>query len=153
MAEDQVGARFRVYNPVLNGAAIAVLVLFAAAALGGVLDPTDAVDKPDWWPGVVFVVVPLLLAARGLRVGVVVRDTDVVMRGWLRTRRLSREDVLAVKTRRYSGLWTRGGESRLFRMLAIKTSEHTVEVPAVAARDAKAERLAAALRRALAIAD
>lgn len=64
----------RVYNPVLNGASIAVLVLIAAAALGGVLDPTNAVDKPDWWPGVVFVVVSLLLAARGIRVGVVVWD-------------------------------------------------------------------------------
>jgi hypothetical protein len=141
----------RVHNPALDYSAIAVLVVFATAAVGGVLDPTSADDQPDWWPGVLFVVVPLLIAMRGLMTGIVVRDSDVLLRGWLRTTQLPRQDVLAVKTKRYSGLWTRGSESRFFRMLALKTANGTIEVPAVAARNAKAERMAMTLRRALAL--
>jgi hypothetical protein len=39
----------------------------------------------------------------------------------------------------YSGFWNLGSESRVLRMLAIKTVDGTTEVPAVAARQAKAE--------------
>jgi Bacterial PH domain len=151
MAGDDGPAPSRVHNSVLTYSAIAVLVVFATAAVGGVLDPTSRVDEPDLWPGLVFVVVPLLIAVRGLTTGVVIQESDVLLRGWLRTRRLPREQILAVKTMPYSGVWTRGSESRLFRMLAIKTRKGMVEVPAVAARNAKAERLASRLRSALAL--
>jgi hypothetical protein len=153
MAVDDEAATTRVHNPVLTFAAVGVLVVFAVAALGGVLDPTDAADNADWWPGVLFVVVPLVIALRGVVTGVVVRESDVVLRGWLRTRRLPREQILAVTTKKYSGLWTRGSESRFFRMLALKSTNGTVEIPAVAARNMKAERLALRLRRALALAE
>lgn len=143
----------RLHNPVLTYSAIAVLLVFAIAALGGIFDPTSGMDRPDWWPGLIFVVTPLLIAVRGLATGVVVRKSEVLLRGWRRTRRLPRDQVLAVKTMRYSGAWTRGSESRLFRMLAVKTKTGTIEVPAVAARNAKAERLASTLRRVLGFAD
>lgn len=136
-------------NRVLVYSAIVVLMLFALAALGGVLDPTEAVDEPQWWPGLWFVALPVALAVRGVFTGVVVADSDVVLRGWLRTRRVPRSQVLGVTTMKYSGVWNRGSESRVFRMLAIKTVDGTIEVPAVAARKAKAERLASALEKAL----
>lgn len=50
-----------------------------------------------------------------------------------------------------SGVWNRGSESRVYRMLAINTVDGTIEIPAVAARKAKAERLASALAKALSL--
>jgi hypothetical protein len=144
-------ASVRVFNPVVTFASIAVLLLFSTAALGGVLDPTSGADEPDWWPGVGFVVLPVVLAVRGVLIGVVVTDSEVLLRGWLRTRRLPRDRVLAVTTKKYSGLWNRGSQSRLFRLLAIKTPKGVVDVPAVAARLEKAERLASTLRGALSV--
>ena len=138
-------------NRVLVYWEIVVLLLFALAALGGVLDPTEGVDEPQWWPGLLFVVLPVVLAIRGVFTGVVVADSHVVLRGWLRTRRVPRSQVLGVTTMKYSGVWNRGSASRIFRMLAIKTVDRTIEVPAVAARKAKAERLASALEKALSL--
>ena len=139
------------YNPALLCSAIAVLLLFALAALGGVLDPTEGVDEPQWWPGLGFVVVPLALAVRGVFTGIIMTDSEVVLRGWLRTRRVPRNGVLGVRTVAYSGVWNRGGQSRVFRMLAVQTADGTVEIPTVAARKAKAKRLASALENALSV--
>lgn len=58
-------ARTRVYNPMLVCWAIVVLLLFASAALGGVLNPTESVDEPQWWPGLCFIALPVVLAVRG----------------------------------------------------------------------------------------
>lgn len=140
-------------NRVLAYSTIVVLLLFALGALGGVLDPTEGPDQPQWWPGVCFVVLPVALAVRGAFTGVIVAGSEVVLRGWLRTRRVPRSQVRGVTTMKYSGAWNRGGESRVFRMLAIKTVDGTIEVPAVAARKAKAERLASALDQALSLHD
>lgn len=141
----------RVSNPAAAIAAVAVLSAFALAALAGILDPTEHSDEVHWWPGVVFVLAPVAMAARGAMVGVVVTGSEVILRGWLRTRRIPRDHVLGVKTKKYSGHWNSARESRMFRMLAIKTTNGTVDVPAVAARQAKAKRLAAELRRALSL--
>lgn len=153
MPGTDASARPRVHNAFLDIAATVVLVVLALAALGGVLDPTLDLDRPDWWPGVIFVAVPLLVAIRGAVVGVVVIESYVVVRGWLRTRRVPRDQIVAVTTRPYSGLWNRGSESRHFSMLALTTTSRSVDVPAVAANRAKAERLALEVRRALMIAE
>jgi hypothetical protein len=110
-------ADVRVFNPVVVFSAIAVLLLLSTAAFGGVLDPTSGADEPNWWPGVGFVLLPVLLAVRGVLTGVVVTDcfdagyAPVACHGircWGRTKN-------------YSGMWHGGSQSRLFRMLAIKT--------------------------------
>ncbi|HEY0168099.1 MAG TPA: hypothetical protein VGB75_13740 [Jatrophihabitans sp.] len=139
----------RVYNPVLVYWNIAYLLVLAAISLGAILDSIGTVDEPAWQEfGVVLA--PILLAIRGVRVGVVVTDSEVLLRGWVRTRRLQRDQVLGVMTAPYTGLLYGGMESRIFRMLAIKTPDRTIEVPAVAARKAKAKRLAATVRHVLA---
>lgn len=143
--------RTRIYNPVLVYSTVALLLLLAAAALGGIVDSTDGTDDPRWWPGLLFVVLPILLAVRGCTTGIVITETAVLIRGWFRTRRVPREHVLGVKTTKYSGIWLRGAESRVFRMLVIKTNSTELEVPTVAARKAKAKRLAAEAQTALAI--
>jgi hypothetical protein len=142
-------AQVRVHNAVLNSAAIVVLIALAAAAFGGIVDPSDARDRPNWWPGALFVAIPIGLALRGLLVGIVVRESDLLLRGWLRSRRVSRDQVLAVTTTQYSGLWNRGSQSRQFSMLGLTTTTGLVEIPAVAARPDKAKQLASDVRRAL----
>ena len=59
--------------------------------------------------------------------------------------------MLGVTTMKCSGVWNRGSESRVFRMLAINTVDETIEIPAVAALKATAERLASALAKALSL--
>jgi len=53
-------------------ASVTFLLLFAALSLGGIYDPVDRSAKGALWPGVLFVVIPMLLALRGLTLGVVV---------------------------------------------------------------------------------
>lgn len=87
-------------------ASIILLLAFVAASVGGIYDPADQFAAGDWWPGVIFVAVPLILAGRSATVGVVVVGDTVISRGWLRTRKISRVDISAVRAVNYSGILT-----------------------------------------------
>jgi hypothetical protein len=52
--------------------------------MGGIYDPVDRSATGDLWPGALFVAVPMMLALRGLTVGVVVVGDKVISSGWLR---------------------------------------------------------------------
>jgi hypothetical protein len=130
-------------------ASIILLVLSAAAALGGIYDPVDRSAQGEMWPGALFVAVPMMLVLRGLTVGVVVVGDKVITRGWFRTRAIQRADISAVRAANYSGFWNRSGSSKLFLMLELKVAGAEVEIPAVVGRPVKAQRLASQLRDAL----
>lgn len=123
-------------------ASISVLLLLAAAALGGIYDPPDGSARGQLGPGALFVAIPILLALRGLTVGVVVVGDNVISRGWYRTRTIPRADISAVGAVNYSGYWNRYSSSRQFLMLKLEVAGREVEIPAVAGRPVKVQRLA-----------
>jgi hypothetical protein len=102
--------------------------------LGGIYDPPDGSARGQLWPGALFVAIPILLALRGLTVG--------VSRGWYRTRTIPRADISAVGAVNYSGYWNRYSSSRQFLMLKLEVAGREVEIPAVAGRPVKVQRLA-----------
>jgi hypothetical protein len=130
-------------------ASVLFLLLFGAVSLGGIYDPVDRSTKGALWPGLLFVSIPILLALRGLSVGVVVVGDSVISRGWFRTRTIPRAEISAVRAVNYSGYWNRSSSSRLFLMLQLKVVGSEVEIPAVVSRPVKAHRLARQLTDAL----
>ena len=128
---------------------IMFLLSFVAASLGGIYDPVDRFQGGELWPGVLFVAVPIMLALRGLTVGVIVVGDKVITRGWFRTRTIPRADISSVRAVNYSGLWNRSSSSRLFLMLELNVAGDEVEIPAVVGRPLKVQRLASQLRDAL----
>lgn len=123
-------------------ASIMCLLLLAATALGGIYDPIDRSAKGELWPGGLFVAIPMMLALRGLTVGVVLVDDRVIARGWFRTRTIPKADISAVRAVNYSGLCNRSSSSKLFLMLKLNVAGRDVEIPAVAGRPVKVWRLA-----------
>src|SRR5450759_4601878 len=69
---DPVPERIIIANWNARIASIVVLLLLSAASLGGIHDPPDRSAKGALWPGALFVAIPMMLALRGLTVGVVV---------------------------------------------------------------------------------
>jgi len=122
------------------------LLLLSAASLGGIY------DQGQLWPGGLFVTIPMMLVLRGLTVCVVVVGDKVISRGWFRTRTITRADISSVRAVNYSGLWNRSSSSRLFLMLELNAAGSEVEIPAVAGRPLKVQRLASQLRDALGLA-
>jgi len=118
------------------------LLLLAATALGGIYDPIDRSAKGELWPGGLFVAIPMMLALRGLTVGVVLVDDRLIARGWFRTRTIPKADISAVRAVNYSGYWNRYSSSRQFLMLKLEVAGREVEIPAVAGRPVKVQRLA-----------
>ena len=123
-------------------ASIMVLLLLSAASLGWIYDTPDRSAKGQLWPGVLFVAIPMMLALRGLTVGVVVVGDNVISRGWFRTRTIPRADISAVRAVNYSGYWNSSSSSRQFLMLKLEVAGREVEIPAVAGRPVKVQRLA-----------
>jgi len=130
-------------------ASIMVLLLLSAASLGGIYDPPDRSTKGQLWPGALFVAIPILLALRGLTVGVAVVGNKVISRGWFRTRTIARADISAVRAVNYSGYWNRSSSSRQFLMLKLEVAGREIEIPAVAGRPVKVQRLANQMEGAL----
>jgi len=128
------------------------LLLFVGASLGGIYDPVDRSHQGELWPGALFVAVAMMLALRGLTVGVVVVGDKVISRGWLRTRTVPRADIASVRAVNYSGLWNRSSSSRLFLMLEFNVAGREFEIPAVVGRPLKVQRLASQLTDALGLA-
>ena len=118
-----------------------VLLLLSAASLGGIYDPPDRSARGQSWPGALFVAIPILLALRGLTVGVVVVGDNVISRGWFKTRTIPRADISAVGAVNYSGYWNRSSSSRQFLMLTLEVAVREIEIPAVAGRPVKVKRL------------
>jgi hypothetical protein len=130
-------------------ASIMVLLLLSAASLGGIYDPPDRSAKGELWPGALFVAIPMMLALRGLTVGVVVVGDNVISRGWFRTRTIPRADISVVRAVSYSGYWNRHSSSRQFLMLNLEVAGREIEIPAVAGRPVKVQRLASQMGDAL----
>lgn len=130
-------------------ASITVLLLLAAASLGGIYDPQGGSAEGQLWPGALFVAFPMMLAFRGLTVGAVVVGDNVTSRGWFRTRTILRADISAVRAVSYSGYWNRWSSSRQFLMLKLEVAGREIEIPAVAGRPVKVQRLARQMEDAL----
>ncbi len=130
-------------------ASIILLLVFVAASVGGIYDPADQSAAGDWWPVVIFVAVPLILAGRSVTVGVVVVGDTVISGGWLRTRKISRADISAVRAVNYSGILNWSGASTQFLMVELEVAGSHVEILALVGRPAKVRRLADQLRDAL----
>jgi hypothetical protein len=128
------------------------LLMFVVASLGGIYDPVDRPQQGQLWPGALFVAVAMMLALRGLTVGVVVVGDQVISRGWFRTRTIPRADISSVRAVNYSGLWNESSSSRLLLMLELSVAGSELEIPAVVGRPLKVQRLASQLRDALGLA-
>jgi hypothetical protein len=128
------------------------LLLFVAAALGGIYDPVDRFQRGEPWPGVSFVAVAMMLVLRVLTVGVVVVGDKVISHGCFRTRTIPRADISSVRAVNYSGIWNRSSSSRLFLMIELNVAGREVEIPAVVGRPLKVQHLASQLREALGLA-
>ena len=122
-----------------------VLLLLSAASLGGIY------DQGQLWPGGLFVAISMMLALRSLTFGVVVVGDKVISRGWFRTRTIPRADISAVRAVNYSGYWNRSSSSRQFLMLNLEVAGREIEIPAVAGRPVKVQRLANQMGDALGI--
>lgn len=86
------------------------LLIGAAATLGGIFDPPLYVrHESDAWGWAILGVLGLLLW-RSCRVGLDVGEDMLFVRTWLRTRRLSVDEVAGVLARPYDGLLTRGSQ-------------------------------------------
>jgi hypothetical protein len=123
-------------------ASIMVLLLLSAASLGGIYDPPDRSARGQLWPGALFVAIPILFALRGLTVGLVIVRDKVISRGRFKTRTTPRADISAAGTVNYSGYWNRSSSSRQFLMLKLEVAGREIEIPAVAGRPVKVQRLA-----------
>jgi hypothetical protein len=94
--------RTRAYQVFVVVAAVAMDIFFVAA----VIEPNPPA-RPGWSLfGVLLVVVPLLVAARALRISVAVTDQEVIIRNLLRTRRLPQTSVIALRPVAYQGVIT-----------------------------------------------
>jgi hypothetical protein len=132
-----------------RAASIVFLLLLAGAALGGIYDPVAGSAGGALWPGGLFVAAPVVLALRGLTVGVVVVGDTVISRGWWRTRTFRSADITSVRSANYSGLWNGSSSSRLFLMLELDVAGTEVGIPAVVGRPVKVQHLASQLSNAL----
>lgn len=140
-----------VTNRTFRGLAIGWLVLLSAMSAMGAVDPVMAEGRDDSviLP-VLFVVAPLILAARAGRIGVQVSPDTVVVRNWFRTRRLPRRSVALVEVDRYCGYLSAFVCSPFLRQLVIVAAEGEVEVPSVVGLPGKIARLRDNLDRLLA---
>lgn len=103
-------------------------------------------DSGPFWISTTILIMLAALAVRALRLGLVVTPDEVILRGWLRTRRVQRAQITRVDVFGYSGLYTRGGTSPWFKMLVVTIGGHQVDVQAVAGRPNPIYRLADQLR-------
>ena len=84
------------------------------------------------WPRSVgswcFLAVLVAIAARTAFVGCYVDDRGIVVRSWLRTRRIERPAVAAVRPVAYSGFANRFSASRLLSMVAVEVVGRTLPI-------------------------
>ena len=130
---------------------VGVLLTFLLVSIGAFLDPTlDGTRDPVW----MFWVWASVLAALLLRapfVGLLITDSRVARRGWLRTWTYSVSDVTAVRSCGYSGNLNRHSQSRLFKMLSLRLADgRIVEIPEVTGRAASTARRVAEVKGLLA---
>lgn len=98
---------------------ITVLAVGALVTLAGMYDPLRASDGGRG-PGWTILAVLSVLMVRSARLGLVVREDDVVIRYWFSTRRVPRRRIVDVSTTAYSGGWNRNGSSGSFKMLRLE---------------------------------
>lgn len=140
MEEVGSGERLMVRGSGYLSLVVAILLIFLVAGVLGFVDPgMDSSSDPDWmfwvWSAVI-----IGLLARTPFVGLLVEGDKVVRRGWLRSWTYPASDVVAVKSRGYSGNLNRMSESRRFTMLTLKrASGPTVKVPEVTGRPASTD--------------
>lgn len=87
-------------TPVWAGAVFAWSAFMAVLCVPGVVEP--APGEPTWFP---LAALPLLIltALRALVVGVVVTEREVVVRNFLSTRRIARDEIIDIRLVNYSG--------------------------------------------------
>lgn len=126
---------------------LAVLSFFAVINGGdAAASITGSGDSDPLWTSTIILILLACLAIRALRLGLVVTPEDVILRGWLRTRRVKRSAVTRVEVFGYSGAYNRDGTSRWFKMLVLTVEGGQVDIQAVAGRPKTIYRLADQLR-------
>ncbi|MBU4213220.1 MAG: hypothetical protein KJ792_01030 [Actinobacteria bacterium] len=92
--------RVLVRTPVWTGAVFAYSALMAVLLFPGAVEP--APGEPTW-VGPAALPLLIVLALRALVVGVAVTEREVVVRNFLSTRRIARDEVIDIRLVNYSG--------------------------------------------------
>lgn len=122
----------------------------AALGLTGIYDVKNQ-GMTDHSPGWLYTAAGLILAVRALRLGVSLRGDEVVVRSWLRTRRLPRLLVAAAQVVPYAGALAPNLTTPLVMPRLLLHTGDYLDVPAVPglARTGRMADLAARLTLAL----
>lgn len=131
--------------------AFALWLTLAGIGLTGVYDVKNQ-GMTDRSPGWMYTAAGLILAVRALRLGISLRGEEVVVRSWLRTRRLPSPLVAAAQVVPYAGALAPRIETPLVMPRLLLHTGDYLDVPAVPglARTGRMADLAARLTLALA---
>ncbi|GAA3796164.1 hypothetical protein [Cellulomonas soli] len=120
----------------------------ALACVGGMVDP-EPPARAGWSPiGLVVAIISVVAAVRASRSGVIVTGSQVIVRNFLSTRRVSLADVEHVGVLNYDGflVWDSPRTSWLCTVAVTTTAGRVVKAYGLVGFAASAERAAARLR-------
>ena len=85
----------------------------------------------DTAPGWLYTAACIIVAVRALRLGIAVRDDRVIIRSWLRSRMVGRDDVLGAHAVAYDGALTPGTSTFLVMPRLLMRAGDPIDGPAV----------------------